>query len=101
MKRFALFGDKTATDDQFRRSSADVHHQTLFAGWRKRMSASREDKTGFFTAGNDFNGVPERFFGTRQEVSGIRCHAQRLRTDGADVLRINSVEFFSEAAQSS
>lgn len=62
------------------------------------MGATRKDETGFFTASDDFDGVPESFFGSRQEVGRVRCNAQRLRADGTNVLRINALELFTETA---
>ena len=99
MKGFALLGDKAAADDQFGRSAADVDDKALFARRRQGVGAARKDETGFFAAGDDFNRVPESFFGLGQKVGGVCGRAQSLCAHGADILRRNVFELFAEAPQ--
>ena len=86
-------------DDQLGAAAADVDDEI---GAVRRIRVVRDAEiyqARLFDAGDDLDGMAERFLGLREECVGIARAAQRIGADDADLVRLHVAQPLTEPPQ--
>ncbi len=76
-------------DDELGAAAADIDDEKRAVRGIRVVRDAEIDQARLFDAGDDVDGVAERFLGLREECVGIARAAQRIRADHAHLMRLH------------
>ena len=86
-------------DDELGAAAADVDDESRAVRGIRVMRDAEIDQARLFDAGDDVDGMAERFLGLREECLGIARTPQRVGTDDAHLMRLHVAQPLAEPPQ--